>query len=65
MKEIYRLTLTHYVFDEDTGERIRLEEPICVEQIYDRRYGGSPIILNRMCDEMKHYILDKVNEVEK
>ena len=63
MKEIYRLTLTHYVFDEDTEKRIRLEEPICVEQIYDRRYGGSPIILNRMCDEMKHYILNKVDEV--
>lgn len=63
MKEIYRLVLTHYVFDEDTEELIRLEEPICVEQVYDRRYGGSPIILNRMCDEMKHYILDKVDEV--
>lgn len=65
MKEIYRLTLTHYVFDDDTGEQIRLEEPICVEQVYDRRYGGSPIILNRMCDEMKHYILDKVDEGRK
>ena len=62
MIEAYKLVLTHYAVNEGTGERIRLEEPICVEQIYDRRYGGSPIILNRMCDEMKHYILDKVDE---
>ena len=54
MIEAYRLVLTHYAVNEGTGERIRLEEPICVEQVYDRRYSGSPIILNRMCDEMKH-----------
>lgn len=65
MFEAYKLVLTHYAVDEKTGERIRLDYPISVEQVYDRRNGcGSPIMLNRMLDEMKHYVLAKMDEVE-
>ena len=64
MFEAYRLTLTHYAVDEATGEKFRLDLPIATEQVFDRRYGGSPIILNRMFDEMKSYVLEKMNEVK-
>lgn len=64
MFEAYRLTLTHYAVNEVTGEKFRLDDPICTEQMFDRRYGGSPIILNRMFDEMKSYVLAKVDEVD-
>ena len=64
MSEEYRLVLTHYVVNEVTGERFRLDEPLCIEQVFDRRYGGSPIILNRMFDELKAYALDKLDRSE-
>ena len=67
MIEAYRLVLTHYAVNEGTGERIRLDLPISVEQIFDRKYwehGGTPIVLNKMFDEMKTYILLKADEVE-
>ena len=63
MVEAYRLTLTHYAVDKATGERFRLDDPIVIEQVFDRGYGGSPIILNQMLDEMKSYVLAKMNEV--
>ncbi len=62
MVEVYRLELSHYMVDEETQERIRLEQPIYVEQVFGRRYDGSQIILNRMLDEMKRYILEKMEE---
>jgi hypothetical protein len=65
MFEAYRLTLTHYAVNEVTGEKFKLDDPIATEQMFDRRYGGSPIILNRMFDKMKSYVLEKMNEVEK
>ena len=64
MVEAYRLTLTHYVVDKATGEKLSLDDPIAIEQVFDRRYGGSPIILNRMLDEMKSYVLAKMGEVQ-
>lgn len=65
MMEEYRLVLTHYVVDEVTGERFRPEKPIVVTQAFDRRYGGSPIILNRMCDEMKEFVLAMMDDDRK
>lgn len=63
MFEAYRLTLTHYAVNKTTGEKISLDDPIAIEQMFDRRYGGSPIILNQMLDEMKSYVLAKMGEV--
>lgn len=67
MIEAYRLVLTHYAVDKETGERIRLDLPISIEQIFERQdceNVGIPIILNKMLDEMKTYILLKADEVE-
>lgn len=57
MIETYRIVLTHYIVDKTTGERIKLDEPICVEYVIDRTYGSGPILLNRMFDELKAYAL--------
>lgn len=57
MTEEYKIVLTHYMIDTTTGERINLDEPICIKQVFDRRYCGSPILLNRMFDELKAYAL--------
>lgn len=62
MFEAYRLTLTHYAVNEITGEKFKLDDPIAIEQVFDRRYGGSPIILNQMFDEMKSYVLAKEDD---
>lgn len=57
MIEEYKLVLTHYLVDKTTGERIKLDEPLCIEHVFDRTHCGSPILLNRMFDEMKAYAL--------
>ena len=58
--EGYKMVLTHYIVDSDTGKRIVIDEPIITEQVFDRSYGGSPIILNRMFNEMKEYTLNRM-----
>ena len=64
MIEAYKIVLTHYVVDKTTGEHIKLDEPICVEQVFDRTYGGGPILLNRMFDELKAYALSRAEVSE-
>ena len=58
--EVYRLTLTHYI---DDGEnRHRLEEPLVVQMIYDRRFMPQPICLNGMLDMMKDEVMRRAGE---
>lgn len=64
IREAYKLTLTHYAVDDKNLDKIKLDEPIVVEHIFDRQFGGSPIILNRMLDEMRAYVLNKMDEVQ-
>ena len=64
MIEEYKLVLTHYAVNMTTGERIKLDEPLCIEQVFDRTYGGSPILLNHMFDELKSYALAKLERSE-
>ena len=64
MIETYRLVLTHHMVDKETGERIKLDEPICTEYVIDHTYGGVPILLNRMFDELKAYTLSRVEGSE-
>jgi len=64
MIEEYRLVLTHYAVDETTGSRTILDEPLCITQVFDRRYFGDPILLNRMFDELKAYALSKMERRE-
>ena len=58
VQEVYKITVTHYLQDED-GERFELEEPIVCQHIWDRTYGGSGVILNRLFDEAKAYALER------
>ena len=58
VREVYKITVTHYLEDED-GERFEVEEPIICKHIWDRRYGGSGIVLNQMFDETKAYALER------
>lgn len=64
MIETYRLVLTHHMVDKETGERIKLDEPICTEYVIDHTYGGVPILLNRMFDELKSYALSRMDGSE-
>ena len=64
MIEAYRIVLTHYIVDKTTGERIKLDEPLYIEQVFDRTYGGSPILLNRMFDELKAFALTRLERSE-
>ena len=57
--EQYRLTLSHYIIDDD-GIKHNIDDPIIIEHAFDRRFNGSPIILNRMIDQMKDYVLNKI-----
>lgn len=61
MQEAYRLVLQHY-FISDTGDRMRIGDPIVTEQIFDSENGCNPIIINRLFDEMKHFTLIKMSE---
>ena len=63
MREIYRLTLSHYIVDDEFTERHKIDDPVVVEEVFDKRYINTPIILNRMLDEMKDYVLLKMGEV--
>lgn len=63
MIEAYKIVLTHYAVDITTGEHIKLDEPLCIEQVFDRTYGGSPILLNRMFDELKAYALARAERI--
>ena len=62
MFESYELVLKHYVVVNcESGEKLLIEEPIAVTQAFDRRYGGKPIIISQMLDEMKAYILARMD----
>lgn len=61
MQEIYQLTLTHYMQDEE-GNRIRLEEPVVCNSIFDRRFGNPVIVLNEIFERTKEYVLRKAAE---
>ena len=61
--EKYKLTLTHTFVDCD-GQEHQLELPITVQQILlDGGQIGMPpgVLINRMMDEMKHYLLQEMN----
>ena len=64
MLETYRLVLTHYMVDKTSGTSIKLDEPLCIEQVFDRTYYSGPILLNRMFDELKAYALERVESSE-
>lgn len=58
--EIYRLTLSHYIENEE--ERIRIDEPLVVQMIIDRQYTPTPVCLNQMLDRMRDEVLRRAGE---
>lgn len=58
VQEVYKITVTHYLQDED-GKRFEVEEPIICQHIFDRTFCGQGIILNQMFDRMKAYVLER------
>lgn len=62
--EVYRLTLTHYMLLDD-GVKLKLDDPIIIQNVACHGFGNVGTLLNRMFDEMKTYALntmDKENE---
>ena len=61
MQEVYQITVTHYMQD-DEGKRIKLGEPIICNAIYERRFGNVSVLLNQMLDEVKNYVMRRAME---
>lgn len=58
MNEIYKLTLEHYIIDND-GKKVRIDEPISTQYIVCMKDGISiPIVLNSMIEKMRNYLLE-------
>lgn len=58
MNEVYKLTLEHYIVDDD-GEKIRIDEPVTTQYVVCMKDGISiPIVLNYMIEKMKKYLLE-------
>ena len=64
MVEVYRLTLSHYAIDEESGEKFKIDDPVVVQQVFDYRYGGVTIVLNHMLEQMKSLVLNQVGGVK-
>ena len=60
--EQYTLILRHELVAGERGEeRIEIEPPLCVEYSTDRAHSsGAGVILDRMMDEFKRHILERV-----
>ena len=61
--EVYRLTLDHFI--DYGGERIRLEDPLVVQMIYDRGQAPSAVCLNSMIERMRDEVLKRAMEGER
>ena len=60
--EVYKLTLEHYIVDDD-GKKYHIDEPISTQQVICMKDGISiPIVLNSMFEKMRNYLLEKQNE---
>lgn len=56
--EMYKLTLEHYVIDDD-GKKYHIDEPISTQYVICTKDGISiPIVLNSMFEKMKKYLLE-------
>lgn len=56
--EVYKLTLEHYIVDDD-GKKYRIDEPISTQQVICMKDGISiPIVLNNIIAQMRNYLLE-------
>lgn len=62
INEVYRLTLDHFI--DNNGDKLRLEDPLVVQCIYDRRYTYTPpaVCLNSMIERMRDEVLKRATE---
>ncbi len=68
--EGYSLVLEHFIVDTKKGERVRIEEPLCVQNLCALSNGSSAYALNEVLERMKQEVLKrachtKVDEVSK
>ena len=56
--EGFRLTFEHFM--DINGEKIRLEEPLIVQNYFDRRLFVEPYILNEVFERMREEIYKRV-----
>lgn len=68
--ECYSLVLEHVIIDTEKNERVRIEEPLCVQYLCDLLNGSSAYALNEVLERMKQEVLKrachvKMDEVEK
>ena len=58
MNEVYKLTLEHYIVDDD-GKKVHIDEPVTTQYVVCMKNGISiPIVLNFMIEEMRTYLLE-------
>ena len=63
--EIYKLTFEHYILDDEDGKKVRIDDPISVQYVISMPDGVSlPIVINNMIEEMKRYLLEKIDKNE-
>lgn len=63
--EVYKLTLEHYIVDDD-GKKVPIDEPIFTQCVTRMEDGISiPIVLNSMFEKMRNYLLEIQNDVWK
>ena len=60
-QEVYKIVLTHY-FQDDEGNKVQLDEPIVIQNIYDRMFGNSTVLINEMFEKLKDFTLRKMME---
>ena len=60
INEVYRLVLEH--FADNDGKRSRLEEPLIVQMVFDRRYAPPAVCLNSMIERMRDEVLKRATE---
>ena len=60
MIEKYTLILRHEAVHGQ--DRVQLDPPLCLTYSFDRLFGGTPILLNRMMDEFKDELIRRTNE---
>ncbi len=63
MNEVYKLTLEHYIVDDD-GKKVRIDDPISTQCVVCMKDGISvPMVLNSMIERMRNYLLEIENDI--
>ena len=58
--EIYRLKLEHFLSIGE--EKIKIEEPLVVQMIYDQSNYPVPVCINRMLEMMEDEVMKRISK---